>query len=163
MSPVSRPEIELRFFCPHCEFRNKYRIWARGEITCVNCRQIVLKEVGGVVPSPLICLVCGNDRFYLMKDFNRGLGLLIFLFGAVTSIWTYGISLAVAAFVDAVLYRDLPFVKSCYICDSEYKGVPIGSRDKAFEHTIGDLLRPVREDWQLGKKELFSRTGSLEK
>ena len=43
------------------------------------------------------CVVCGKDLFYLQKDFNRRLGCAILVVGAITSIFTYGLSLLVAA------------------------------------------------------------------
>jgi len=85
------------------------------------------------VSSENKCLLCEGDHFYLVKDFNRAIGILIFVVGAILSIWTYGISLAVAALIDAILYKKLPFLKVCYMCDSEYRGVPILKTDKGYD------------------------------
>ena len=149
----SHQAIEIRFFCPQCEFRNRYKIFDVGEgAVCVRCQKkltLIQEEADG----DFTCFLCGFGHFYLSKDFNRGLGLLIFLAGAVASIWTYGISLAVAAAVDALLYHRLPFVKVCYICESEYKGIPIHPSDKSYDHVFGDQIRPTREEWHISKKK----------
>lgn len=154
---MSESRIELRFYCPFCEFKNQLWLGGSEPVSCLHCHQLVLKSAA--VPEPFKCLLCAGDRFYLTKDFNRSLGFLIFLAGAIASIWTYGISLAVAAAIDAVLYKRLPFLKVCYLCDSEYKGIPVLAEDKAYDHVIGDLIRSEREDWQLSKKKLFSIVG----
>lgn len=146
--------IEMRFFCPLCEYRNRTYLPNGEIISCFYCKENVLKATA--ISEPFKCALCDNDRFYLTKDFNRAVGLLIFVAGAIASIWTYGISLAVAAVIDALLYRKLPFLKVCYICDSEYKGLPVVKEDKAYDHALGDLIRPVKEDWQLGKKKQWA-------
>jgi hypothetical protein len=154
--------VEFRFYCPHCEFKNCFELSSNEEILCTNCSKKVLNSGFSVEPatSENKCLLCEGDHFYLVKDFNRMIGILIFLAGAILSIWTYGISLAVAALIDAILYKKLPLLKVCYVCDSEYRGVPILKTDKGFEHTMGDLIRPSREDWQIGKREQFGQVDS---
>ncbi len=149
---------EMRYFCPHCEFRNRIFLKEGETVSCQYCGNPVLKDIK--MPDfknpKFKCLLCGDDQYYLIKDFNKGIGLLIFVIGAILSIWTYGISLAVAAVIDAILYKRLPFLKVCYICDSEYKSVPIDPSDKSYDHVIGDLIRPIKEDWHISKKKNFS-------
>jgi len=158
-SQTSGKPVEFRFYCPHCEFKNCFELSSNEAILCANCSKKVLKDGFSIesVTSQHKCLLCEGDRFYLVKDFNRMIGMLIFLVGAILSIWTYGLSLAVAALIDAILYKKLPFLKVCYVCDSEYLGDLILKTDKSFEHTMGDLIRPTREDWQIGKREQFSQ------
>ena len=146
--------IEMRYFCPLCEYRNRIFVPLADNALCLNCKHTVLKPAQ--ISNPFKCLLCEHDHFYLTKDFNRGLGLLIFLVGAIASFWTYGISLAVAAIIDALLYKNLPFLKVCYVCDTEYKNLPILPEDKPYDHVMGDLIRPVKEDWHLGKKHQWT-------
>ena len=146
--------IEMRYFCPLCEYRNRCYLPLSENAVCFNCHEIVLRP--SAIEDPFKCVMCNFDRFYVTKDFNRGIGLAIFLAGAVASFWTYGISLAVAALIDAILYKFLPFLKVCYICDTEYKKLPILKEDKAYDHVIGDLVRSMKEDWHLGKKKQWT-------
>jgi len=147
---------EFRFYCPFCEFKNYVTLPCAEKVECSNCDKEILTTVPDSSEEKLECCLCGYEDFYLVKDFNRALGVLIFVVGAILSIWTYGLSLAVAAIIDAILYKKLPFIKVCYICDSEYKGFHLSKEDKAFNHTLGDIVRPKREEWQINKQKFFS-------
>jgi hypothetical protein len=77
-----------------------------------------------------ICPVCGGGDFYLRKDFDPKLGLMVVIVGALVSggfYWfgrdliAYSI-LAVAALVDLVVYGRLGDVTVCYRCHSEFRG-----------------------------------------
>ncbi len=157
MTRSTGPCYEMRFYCPQCEFKNKTVLEQSRAVSCIRCRHTLVKEgecnLELMRQEPARCILCGNDQFYLSKDFNRGLGFLIFLVGAVASIWTYGISLAVAAVIDAILYKRLPFLKMCYVCDCEFKGFPIFHGDKSYDHVLGDQLRVTREEWHINKKQ----------
>jgi hypothetical protein len=39
------------------------------------------------------CPVCSRQDFYKQKDFNRKIGVVLFVIAAILSIWTYGMSL----------------------------------------------------------------------
>ncbi|MBI4971261.1 MAG: hypothetical protein HZC17_05430 [Candidatus Omnitrophica bacterium] len=147
--------IEMRYFCPLCETRNRIFLPLKEDALCLNCNGLVLKP--SAISEPFKCVLCDYNQFYLTKDFNRGIGLAIFIAGAIASFWTYGISLAVAAVIDALLYKRLAFLKVCYICDTEYKNLPIRKEDKVYDHVIGDLIRSMKEDWHLAKKKLWTQ------
>jgi hypothetical protein len=81
------------------------------------------------------CAVCGDTNFFIQKDFNQKLGCAIVAVGAILVPWTYGLSLAVCAAIDALLYMWLPMVTVCYICSSRYRGIPLDP-----EHAKYDLV-----------------------
>ncbi len=153
MSQEKNEDLIFRYYCPACEYKNEVVVDDPNEGTqCGNC-EYKIKFVSDPKAEKFQCHLCGYDDFYLVKDFNKMLGLLIFIAGAILSIWTYGLSLAVAAFIDWILYKKLQFLKVCYICDSEFRNLPISTEDKAYEHTLGDLLRVKREEWNIMIKE----------
>lgn len=70
--------------------------------------------------------MCGEDKLYLVKDFDQRIGCLIVAAGAALVPWTYGLSLAVCALADLLLYRSLPMIAACYVCGARFQGHPAG-------------------------------------
>jgi len=68
------------------------------------------------------CLRCGADRLYTQKDFNRKVGLAVFVVAAILSVPTWGLSLLAATLVDAGLYYLLGTVTICYVCGAQHRG-----------------------------------------
>ncbi len=92
---------------------------------CAMCKKdIALKPSDDLLQRGEVaqCLFCGHGYFHHRSDFNKGLGCAILLVAIVFSVWTYGLSLVVAAAIDWVLFKRLPPLVVCYVCDTEYKG-----------------------------------------
>jgi len=53
------------------------------------------------------CPHCKCEHFYRQKDFNRAIGCLVILIGAVFVPLTYGLSLVIVAIADWILYPAL--------------------------------------------------------
>ena len=51
-----------------------------------------------------ICPCCDRKDFYAQKDFNRKIGVLLFVFASILAIFTYGISLIVLYVFDLILF-----------------------------------------------------------
>ena len=51
------------------------------------------------------CPVCARKDFYSQKDFNRKVGVALFILASILSIWTYGVSFIVLYAVDFFLFR----------------------------------------------------------
>ena len=79
------------------------------------------------------CAICGDDKFYIQKEFNQKVGCLVVGVGALFVPWTYGLSLAACALLDWALYRMLPWITVCYICGARYAGLPLDPGHKAFD------------------------------
>ena len=60
------------------------------------------------------CPACESSHFYLQKDFNKILGCGIIIVGIIFVPMTYGLSLAVVALMDWLLYNQVPDI-SIYI------------------------------------------------
>lgn len=111
--------------------------------SCEHCQVAIYLQVSGSRGKSNIidtCVLCGKDLFYTQKDFNRSLGCAIFVAGAIASIFTYGISLIVAAAVDWFLYYRLPEVTVCYFCNSIYRGYAPNPKHKGYDLNLGELV-----------------------
>jgi predicted RNA-binding Zn-ribbon protein involved in translation (DUF1610 family) len=94
-----------------------------------------------------ICALCGSEHFYVQKDFDQRIGCLVVAIGAAFVPWTYGLSLAVCALIDLVLYARLPNVAKCYVCKATYRG---GVRNPA--HEAFDLHRLEKYEAEARRK-----------
>ena len=95
------------------------------EIACPSCGRVHPIRSGATAsdatPLPR-CLRCGLDRLYTQKDFNRKIGLWIFVVAAILSVPTWGVSLLVATIVDRILFYMLGDVTICYACNTQHRG-----------------------------------------
>jgi len=93
------------------------------------------------------CPVCGGGDFYIRKDFDPKMGLLVVVVGAIVSgifYWfgmdlvAYGV-LAGAVVVDLVIAFWLRDVTICYRCHAEFRG-SYPRTAPAFDLHIADVL-----------------------
>jgi len=121
--------VEIRYICPSCGAAGRIAPpLPEAGAACRACsRALPLAGASAFDPArPVIeCVVCGDDKLYIQKDFNQKVGFLIVGAGAALVPWTYGLSLAVCALADYILYRLLPSITVCYICASRYRGHPL--------------------------------------
>lgn len=120
---------EVLCFCPSCGATTTVAppLTAPGP-PCRGCaRPLPIAEPAALRPGRPIerCAVCGDTKLFTQKDFNQKLGCVVVAIGAVLVPWTYGLSLAVCAAIDALLYWRLPLATTCYVCSSRYRGVPL--------------------------------------
>lgn len=128
--------MNVEFLCPHCRAENKAASDAQ-HVVCRNCAQPVeLRFTEHSRQSHQIeqCAVCGNQGFYLQKDFNPRLGILIFAIGVIFSYHTKFLSLFIATAIDFVLYYLLPTVTICYQCRAIYRGFTENPGHQGFNH-----------------------------
>lgn len=86
------------------------------------------------------CPVCSRQDFYKQKDFNRKIGVMLFVIAAVLSIWTYGLSLVAMYLVDLFLFRKLSMVAICYKCLTNFRKVSNMSEIRDFDHEMNDRI-----------------------
>jgi hypothetical protein len=97
------------------------------------------------------CAVCDCNKVYVQKDFNRTLGVSIFLAGALLFLlcaWKNRLvegTLVWAAFVvaDGLLYKFLPDVTICYKCYAQYRGVARNPDNQPFELGLAEKYDPL--------------------
>ena len=103
--------MNVEFLCPHCRAENRAASLPAEDFACKNCGQkIALRLSEGSRASGMIdgCAVCGKNGFYLQKDFNPRLGLLIFAVGVIFSYHTKFLSLFLATAIDFIVFYTLP-------------------------------------------------------
>lgn len=94
------------------------------------------------------CVVCSRKDFYQQKDFNRKIGVILFVIAAILSIWTYGISLIVLYLVDLVLFSRLGNIVICYKCQTIYRNVSNLLEIRPFDHEMNDRIQYSDHDFQ---------------
>lgn len=116
--------MNIEFLCPHCRQELSADLAQTTEMACRHCRHPVRLQVSESLRRSGrvdVCAACGNQHFYLQKDFNSRLGLFIFALGVLFSYHTYFLSLLVATAIDFVLYKVLKTVTICYQCRAIYR------------------------------------------
>jgi len=86
------------------------------------------------------CPVCTRQDFYKQKDFNRKIGVGLFVIAAILSIWTYGLSLVALYLVDLFLFKRLPVVAICYKCRTNFRNVANFSEIRDYDHEMNDRI-----------------------
>ncbi len=86
------------------------------------------------------CPVCERQDFYKQKDFNRKVGVILFVIAAILSIFTYGISFIVLYAFDFFLFRKLRFAAVCYKCATIFRKVDNISDVHEFNHEMNDRI-----------------------
>ncbi len=86
------------------------------------------------------CPVCNRQDFYKQKDFNRKIGVLLFVIAAILSIWTYGMSLVVLYLVDLFLFKKLAMVAICYKCRTNFRRVKNMDEIRDYDHEMNDRI-----------------------
>lgn len=100
------------------------------------------------------CAICGLEKLYIQKDFNRTLGVSILIGASVMSLILYGYNYVISAFlifgaaavIDYILYRMLPNVTICYRCHSQYREVNLNPANEAFELGLAEKYNPKNKD-----------------
>ncbi|HZI95041.1 MAG TPA: hypothetical protein VFE84_12415 [Patescibacteria group bacterium] len=155
--PVKESEVSgtlvCRCFCPSCGTANS--LAPPGDPAalppCRSCgKTLPFQSPGAVAPggAVTICPFCGDDKLYLVKDFDQRIGCLIVAVGAALVPWTYGLSLAVCALIDWLAYRLLPLVTVCYICATKYRGAPLNPDHKPFDLLTAQTWEARTLNWR---------------
>lgn len=97
--------------------------------------------MNGQAAGPLErCLRCGSERLYVQKDFNRTLGLAVFVVAALLSLPTWGLSLLVATVIDLGLYFLLGDVTICYGCNTQHRGFAKNPAHGPFDLHVAEAI-----------------------
>ena len=94
------------------------------------------------------CPVCERKDFYGQKDFNRKIGVMLFVIAAILSIWTYGISFIVLWLCDLFLFKKLGSVTICYKCQTIFRRVANQKEIYEFNHEMNDRIIYSDHDFQ---------------
>jgi hypothetical protein len=94
------------------------------------------------------CPVCSRQDFYKQKDFNRIIGVALFVIAAILSIWTYGLSLVVLYLVDLFLFKKLALVAICYKCRTNFRRVKNMMEIRDYDHEMNDRIVYADHDFK---------------
>lgn len=131
--------MSVEFLCPHCRAENRADSLPAEKFVCKKCGQalnLALSRDSAEAGVLERCAVCNDDGFYLQKDFNPRLGILIFAIGVIFSYHTKFLSLLIATAIDFVLYYALPTVTVCYQCRAIYRKFKENPRHQGFNHVV---------------------------
>lgn len=112
------------------------------KVECDICKHVqevhfTVEQEQGILTE---CPVCTRMDFYKQKDFNRKIGVALFVIAAILSIWTYGISLVVLYLLDLFLFRRLSLVAICYKCSTNFRKVKNINNIPDFDHEMHDRI-----------------------
>ncbi len=146
--------MQIRYFCPACSSYNQVSDIEKMEaVSCLHCKKSIRLSANEDFrrhAKVTQCVLCGKAYFYNRRDFSKALGCLILLAAIILSVWTYGISLAVAGIVDWFLFKRLKHLVVCYICDTEIKGSVTDAPE--FDLHLHEKYKKERETWDEGQK-----------
>lgn len=98
------------------------------------------------------CPCCERKDFYSQKDFNRKIGVTLFVIASILSIWTYGISFIVLYALDFFLFRKLSMVAVCYKCNTLFRVLNNMADIHPYNHEMNDRI--VYKDHDFGGVQL---------
>ena len=146
--------MKIRFLCPHCRHELEFGDLSQEQSPCPLCRKTIHLHI--TEPMRLRnmvdrCAVCDCNTVYVQKDFNRALGVGVFLAGAglfLLCAWKNRLvegTLVWAVFVvaDALLYKYLRDVMICYKCYAQYRGVTPNPDNRPFELGLAEKFDPL--------------------
>ena len=94
------------------------------------------------------CPCCGRKDFYKQKDFNRKIGVILFVIAAILTPWTYGISFIVLYAFDFFLFKKLGEIVICYKCNTIFRQVANIAEIYPFNHEMNDRIIYSDHDFQ---------------
>lgn len=95
-----------------------------------------------------VCPVCSRQDFFKQKDFNRKIGVALFVIAAILSLWTYGLSLVALYLVDLFLFKKLSLVAACYKCQTNFRNLSNMSEIRDYDHEMSDRITYNNEDFK---------------
>ncbi|MEI6082811.1 MAG: hypothetical protein WCS70_00765 [Verrucomicrobiota bacterium] len=163
--------MKIWFLCPHCQHELNFDDLSENVAPCPLCdKPIPLRITERTRKENIIehCVICDCPKVYVQKDFNRTVGVSIFVAGAIlflicawfnrlvegTLVW------AVFTVADAMLYKYLPNVTICYKCQAQYREFSDNPYNTAFELGLAEKYDPLDKkagaenpaaDWNSGR------------
>ena len=135
--------MEIQITCPACQSSVEVLPdHLAAKVDCDICKHVIdvkftqEQEQGNLKECP----VCTRMDFYKQKDFNRKIGVVLFVIAAILSIWTYGLSLVVLYLLDLFLFRKLSMVAICYKCQTNFRKVKNILEIRDFDHEMNDRI-----------------------
>ncbi len=143
MNSTTATDMTIQMTCPSCGSGVHVLPSLEAELAeCDICQhQLPVKfqseHLQGVLKD---CPCCTRKDFYTQKDFNRKVGVILFVIAAILSIWTYGLSLVALWLVDLFLFKRLKPIVICYKCQTVFRNVKNTAEIPGFDHEMNDRI-----------------------
>ena len=135
--------MEVTLTCPGCG--SAMHLTPNESLKSMQCK--ICQENVEVSFSPKddegkleVCPRCHRMDFFCQKDFNRKIGVMLFVIAAILSIWTYGISFIVLYIFDLILFKKLGNIAICYKCQTIFRKVSNIAQIRPFDHEMNDRI-----------------------
>ena len=118
MKGVSKENaMTVHLTCPECGSGIQLPSQSSEKATCDICQNEVDLSFNADHEESILkdCPCCGRKDFYGQKDFNRKVGVVLFIIASILAIYTYGISLIVLWLFDLILFSKLGNIAICYV------------------------------------------------
>jgi len=135
--------MQVQFTCTNCGSSIEViPSEAAKHIQCSICLQnqdvhFTVEHEQGVLKE---CPCCQRHDFYSQKDFNRKIGVTLFVIAAIASIFTYGLSFFVLWIFDYFLFKKLGSIAICYKCQTIFRKVSNINEIRPFDHEMNDRI-----------------------
>lgn len=143
--------MTVQLTCPECGSGiHVYPDLAAAKADCDVCHHEVPVKFNADHEKGILkdCPCCERKDFYSQKDFNRKLGVILFVIAAILSIWTYGMSLVALWLLDLFLFRRLKPIAICYKCQTIFRNVSNIGKIPGFDHEMNDRILYADHDFQ---------------
>lgn len=157
-------QMEVTFTCVECGSGiNVYPSQEAGQVQCEVCdsKMDVTFDQNHEAAKVIDCPCCGRKDFFKQKDFNRKIGVGLFVTGAISVPvfiwmgigfpWIYSVFFFMVV-MDIALYFLLPLVVVCYKCQTIFRNVANIEDIHGFNHEMNDRI--VYSDHDFGGKPL---------
>lgn len=135
--------MEVQITCPNCGSSIEV-VPEKGaaKVQCEICQHVTPVNFSETHEQGVLsdCPVCARQDFYKQKDFNRVIGVTLFVIAAIASIWTYGLSLVVLYLMDLFLFRKLSLVAICYKCKTNFRRLANMNEIRDYDHEMNDRI-----------------------
>lgn len=135
--------IEIQITCPNCGSSiDVHPDTSAHKVSCNICQHVQEVKFSEDVAKGILkeCPVCSRQDFYKQKDFNRKIGVALFVIAAILSIWTYGLSLVGLWLVDHYLFKKINLVAICYKCQTNFRKVSNINDINDYDHEMNDRI-----------------------
>jgi hypothetical protein len=149
--------MTVQMTCPECESSIEvYPDKNAEKAQCDVCNHVVNVKFDDNHEQSVLkdCPCCGRKDFYQQKDFNRKIGVTLFIIASIASIWTYGVSFIVLYAADFFLFKKLRYVAVCYKCNTIFRGAKNINEIYGYDHEMNDRI--IYADHDFGGKPLHS-------
>lgn len=144
--------MTVHFTCKGCGSGiHVYPSLDAGAVKCEVCQleQVVHFDQNHIEGNLKDCPACARKDFYSQKDFNRKLGVIIFVIAALIStamLWKgmgpqwYLSTFIVLYALDFFLFRRLNMIAICYKCETIFRDVKNIREIPGYDHEMHDRI-----------------------